>query len=318
MDDETTEFATAFATVANEIGRAIRGKPEVIRLCLIALFAEGHVLLDDVPGVGKTTLAKSLATVVGGTDTRIQFTPDLLPTDILGFVAWRDGEETFHPGPVFANVVVADEINRVSPKTQAALLQAMEERQVTIHGRTTDLPRPFIVLATQNPIEFEGVYRLPEAQMDRFMIRTSIGTPDVATEAELVRLYTSPTAEPERSVSERLSPSQVRHLVELASRVHVADRIFDYVARLADATRTHAEVKLGVSPRASIALVRAARVAAAADGRGEVRPEDVQSLVEPVLAHRLLLTPEAELSNVTAADVLDRIVFGLPVFAEVR
>jgi MoxR-like ATPase len=310
------EFQAEFDLVAAELGRAIRGKPHVIRLCLIALFAEGHILLDDVPGVGKTTLAKSLAAVFGGDAKRIQFTPDLLPTDILGYTAWRDGREWFEPGPVFANVVIADEINRVSPKTQAALLQAMEERQVTVHGRTNDLPDPFIVIATENPIEFEGVYRLPEAQLDRFLIRTRIGTPDIATEAELIRLYTSPVAIPERAVTLRLSPERVRYLIDLVAHVHVSSRIYDYVARLAAATRElPAEVRLGVSPRGSIALVRAARVAAAAAGRGEVLPEDVEELVVPVLAHRMILTPETELEGTAAAEILERVTSSLSVFA---
>jgi MoxR-like ATPase len=300
--------AEVYHRVAENIGRVIRGKPEVIRLALTALFAEGHLLIEDVPGVGKTTLARCLARSVDASWNRIQFTPDLLPGDITGVMVYHQRSESFefHQGGIFANVVVADEINRGTPKTQSALLEVMAERRITVDAVTREVPDPFLVVATQNPIEMEGTYRLPEAQLDRFLMRVEIGYPSHDAEVEVVVGDTR-----------RIGPDDLQPVVELAAlrqaiaavrTVHVDPAISSYAVRLAAATREHAAVRWGASPRGSIALIRAAQAYAATDGRPFCTPDDVKQVARPVLAHRLVLTPDAELNQRQPVTVVDDVL----------
>ena len=297
-------FARVAAQLADRIGAVVLGKPEVVRLALTALFAEGHVLIEDVPGVGKTTLARALAASVRGQWRRIQFTPDLLPSDVSGVTIFNQASRgfEFHPGPVFANIVIADEINRASPKTQSALLEVMEERRVTVDGVPHPVPQPFLVVATQNPVEMDGTYRLPEAQLDRFLVKLSVGYPEEDVEVEVLRgaaLRSPDTLEPVTDTA------TVGEMVRMALRVHIADPLYAYAVRLAAATRNHPQVRVGVSPRGVIALTRATSAYALINGRGFVLPEDFKILVGPVFAHRVLLSPDAQLRGVTAAEVLD-------------
>jgi MoxR-like ATPase len=300
--------ALVYQAIADNVQRVVRGKPEVVRLAVAALLAEGHLLIEDVPGLGKTTLARCLARSVGGTWKRIQFTPDLLPGDVTGVVVYHQKTERFefHPGGIFANVVLADEINRGTPKTQSALLEVMSERRVTVDSVVHDVPRPFLVVATQNPIEMEGTYRLPEAQLDRFLMRLSVGYPDLSSEMLVVM-----------SDCARLSPDDLSAVVdipELEAAIaevrgsHVDVAVCEYAVRIAAATREHAAVRWGASPRGSIALVRAAQAVAAIDGRLFVTPDDVKSVAEPVLAHRLVLTPDAELGQRRPAEVVAEVL----------
>ncbi|TDC37409.1 MoxR family ATPase [Micromonospora sp. 15K316] len=309
---EVQGFAALAARLAENVNAVVLGKPQVVRLALTALFAQGHVLLEDVPGVGKTTLARAVAATVQGQWRRIQFTPDLLPSDVSGVTifnqATRDFE--FHPGPVFANIVIADEINRASPKTQSALLEVMEERTVTVDGVRHPVPQPFLVVATQNPVEMDGTYRLPEAQLDRFLVKLSVGYPDEAVEVEVLRGATVRSPEALAAITDT---ETVGEMVRMARRVHIAEPLYGYAVRLAAATRTHPQVRVGVSPRGVIALTRAACAYALIDGRGWIMPEDLKTLVEPVFAHRLLLTPEAQVRGVTAAEVLRQAVASVPV-----
>jgi MoxR-like ATPase len=279
--------------ILDSVGKVIDGKPAAVRAALVALLAEGHLLIEDVPGVGKTMLARALAASVDATVRRIQFTPDLLPGDVTGVSVFNPVEREFEfkRGAVFANLVIADEINRSSPKTQSALLEAMEEGQVTVDGRTHPLPNPFLVVATQNPLEMEGTYALPEAQRDRFMMRISMGYPDAASEALMLRQREA--VNPLASISPVINAVQVAGLIAWARAVHVAPAIEEYAVALAQATRSHPDLRLGASPRATLQLVRAAKVWAALDGRAFVIPDDITALLVPVWAHRLIPTRAA-------------------------
>jgi len=290
--------------IAAAISQVVLGKPEVIRLAIIAVLAEGHLLIEDVPGTGKTVLAKSLARTVDSTVSRVQFTPDLMPSDVTGVSIYdrQTSQFEFRPGPIFANIVVADEINRASPKTQSALLECMEERQVTVDGTSYRLARPFLVLATQNPVEMEGTYPLPEAQRDRFLARLSIGYPDRI--AEIGMLADRDRVDPLDQLRAVTDAAVVSKLIDAVSTVHLAPPLRQYVVEIVGATRSVPEVRLGASPRAVLHLAKAAKAAAALDGRTFVVPDDVQRLAVPVLAHRLLLTVEAHAAHRSAEEVV--------------
>ena len=294
------------------IEQVIEGKPDVVRLALVVLLAEGHLLIEDVPGVGKTMLAKALARSIDCSVRRVQFTPDLLPSDVTGVSVYNQEtrEFEFKPGPVFANLVVGDEINRASPKTQSALLEAMEERQVSVDGVTYVLETPFMVIATQNPIEMEGTYPLPEAQRDRFTARLSMGYPSAA--AELQMIATHGAADPLTDLSPVADADDIRQLIQVVRGVHVADDLARYVVALVTATRASTDLRLGASPRSTLQLIRAARAQAALDGRDYVRPDDLQELAAPVLAHRLLLTAAAQVSGRTTEAVVAELVDRVP------
>jgi MoxR-like ATPase len=306
------DLLEASARIRANIEQVIEGKPDAVRLALVVLLAEGHLLIEDVPGVGKTMLAKALARSIDCTVRRIQFTPDLLPSDVTGVSVYNQEtrEFEFKPGAVFANLVVGDEINRASPKTQSALLEAMEERQVTVDGVTYVLETPFMVIATQNPIEMEGTYPLPEAQRDRFTARVSMGYPSAA--AELDMLDTHGGTDPLDMLDPVADALQVRKLVEVVRTVHVSDEVKRYVVDLATATRQAPDLRLGASPRATLQLLRAARAQAALDGRDYVLPDDVQDLAGPVLAHRLLPTAEAQVARRTPEAVVADLVARVP------
>ncbi|UOQ57662.1 MoxR family ATPase [Leucobacter allii] len=295
-----------FSTTADAVEQVIHGKRRVVELVIACVLADGHVLLEDVPGTGKTALARALGEVIQGTSSRVQFTPDLLPGDITGVTVFdqKAGAFEFHPGPIFANVVLADEINRASPKTQSALLEVMEEGRVTVDGTSHDVGSPFLVIATQNPVEQAGTYRLPEAQLDRFMAKTSIGYPD---EAAMVRILQG-----DRRTRAPLAPvvttAMITQAQDLVTRVHVSPLVADYAVRIVEATRRASEVRLGASVRGALALVRLASAWATAHGRHYVTPDDVRDLALPVLAHRLVLEPEAEFDGVTAGQVLGQIL----------
>lgn len=295
------------------VERVIEGKPEVVRQALIVLLAEGHLLIEDVPGVGKTLLSKALARSISGTVRRIQFTPDLLPSDVTGVSVFNQNtrEFEFRPGGIFANVVLGDEINRASPKTQSALLECMEERQVTVDGITYPLDPPFMVVATQNPIEMEGTYALPEAQRDRFLARVSIGYPVAA--AELAMLDSHTAGNPLDDLVPVTDAAEVMRLVRIVAGLYVAPAIQRYAVAISTATRQSRELSLGASPRATLHLVRAAKSLAAMSGRDYVIPDDVLSLAEPVLAHRLLPTVEAAMHGRTADAILADVVASIPV-----
>lgn len=303
-DEQTRWFGTRYERLRDNIAEVVKGKPEVIDTALTALLSEGHILLEDVPGVGKTTLARALAASIDCTWNRIQFTPDLLPSDITGVqIPDALGTFRFHPGPIFGNVILADEINRASPKTQSALLEVMEERQVTVDGETHEVPRPFIVIATQNPIDLDGTYRLPEAQVDRFLMKTAVGYPSPEAEVEIVaaRIAGSPLD----TIRPVTSAEEVRAMIAVARRhVEVHPLIQRYAVDVATATRDRPEVRLGVSPRGSIAVLRSAQVWAAIRGRSYVAPEDIKQVAVASLAHRIILTPEAELAGTTGAEVV--------------
>jgi len=306
------DLVRAAHRVATAVESVIEGKAEAVRLALTVLLAEGHVLIEDVPGVGKTMLAKALARSTDCSVRRIQFTPDLLPSDITGVSAYNQERRDFEfkPGPVFANIVVGDEINRASPKTQSALLECMEERQVTVDGTTYPLAPPFMVIATQNPIEMEGTYPLPEAQRDRFTARISMGYP--SAESELAMLDAHGSSSPLEALEPVARAEDMRELIAAVRKVHVADALKQYVIKLVTATRSTPELRLGASPRATLHLLRASRARAALDGRDFVIPDDVQALALPVLAHRLLPSAEALVARQLPEQVLAAIVGQVP------
>ncbi|MER6912951.1 MoxR family ATPase [Streptomyces sp. NPDC000594] len=308
-----TDLTTTADRVRRSVEGVIEGKPEVVRLSLTVLLAEGHLLIEDVPGVGKTMLAKALARSIDCSVRRIQFTPDLLPSDITGVSVFDQQERDFEfkPGAIFAQIVIGDEINRASPKTQSALLESMEERQVTVDGRTYELPSPFMVVATQNPLEMEGTYPLPEAQRDRFMARVSIGYP--SAEAELQMLDVHGGASPLDDLQPVAHAHDILKLIDAVRRVHVAEPVRRYAVELVSATRQHPDIRLGASPRATLHLLRAAKATAALAGREYALPDDVRALVVQVLAHRLLPTAQAQLNRRTAEQVLLEILQRTPV-----
>ncbi|MFK7992316.1 MAG: AAA family ATPase [Sandaracinaceae bacterium] len=304
------DVATRCDAVVTEVQRVYVGPRSVPEFLLVSLLARGHVLLEGVPGVAKTTLCKAFAATLGCGFRRIQFTPDLLPADITGTYVLSPKEGTFdlREGPIFTNVLLGDEINRAPAKTQSALLEAMQEHQVTIEGDTRPLPSPFVVLATQNPVEQAGTYPLPEAQIDRFLIRLLIGYPSANDERGILRRFTQGTPSP----SAVLTPDAIRGMQGLVDQVHVEDSVIDFVVRLSTYTREHARLFLGASPRASLALVRAARARALVAGRGYVLPDDIKRLAVPVLAHRLVLTPEAEMEGVETTHIVERALAETP------
>jgi MoxR-like ATPase len=312
-DAPATTFSELFNTIAANIEIVIQGKPEVVELALVCLLAEGHLLIEDVPGVGKTSLAKALAASIDSTWKRVQFTPDLLPSDVVGVTVWNRGRDVFEfrPGPVFANIVLGDEINRASPKTQSALLEAMEERQVTVDGVTYPLARPFMVMATQNPIEHEGTYPLPESQLDRFLMRLSVGYPSRQSELEI--LDTHGSGGTMSDVHPVATSAQIQELVNSVKAVHVAPALKHYLVDVADATRRHPNVALGMSPRATLALQRAARARAAAAGRTYAIPDDIKALADPVLSHRIVLSSDAQLQGIGASKVVADVLSAVPV-----
>ncbi|MGV3713735.1 AAA family ATPase [Pseudolysinimonas sp.] len=310
--EQASAFQETFGRLVANVEQVLLGKTFVVRLGFVALFSEGHLLLEDYPGTGKTSMARAIAQSVAGTHNRIQFTPDLLPGDITGVSVYdqKTGQFDFHRGPVFANVVLADEINRASPKTQAALLEVMEEGRVTVDGETHAAASPFMVIATQNPIEQAGTYRLPEAQLDRFLLKASIGYPDHASTLRI--LEGSDVKAHETTLTPVITADAVLEMAAQVRQVHVDPSVNDYVSRLVEATRTATEVRLGVSVRGALALIRSAKTLAAASGRHYVIPDDVKSLAEPVLAHRLVLDPEAEFDGVTTSGIIGQLLLETP------
>jgi MoxR-like ATPase len=299
--------------VLDEIERAVVGKRAALELVMLGVLAGGHVLIEDLPGLGKTLLARSFATVLGLDFRRIQFTPDLLPSDVTGapFYDQRTGEMVFRPGPVFAHLLLADEINRTPPKTQAALLEAMAEGQVSVDGVTRKLPQPFVVIATDNPIEYEGTYALPEAQLDRFLLRVQMGYLPVAEEAAMLRRRLDRSA-PEAVLTPLSDPAELQTMRASLERVEVDDDLVDYIVALIDATRRHAQIQVGASPRGGLALVQLARARAVMAGRDYVTPEDVKAVALPALAHRVTLKPELWVRRISADDVIAGVVQGVP------
>jgi MoxR-like ATPase len=306
---ELQDFITS---IIENVEKVIIGKRATVELLMVAMLCEGHVLLEDVPGVGKTMLARSLAVSLGGQFKRLQCTPDLLPNDVVGVSIFnqKSGEFEFRQGPVFVNILLVDEINRATPRTQSALLEAMQEQQVTADGTTYNLPRPFLVLATQNPIEYEGTFPLPEAQLDRFLLRLTLGYPSHTDERELLQRLRR-----EHPVVGLHPVAQASRLIELQHQVwdiHIDDTLQDYIVRLVSASRTHPDLSLGASPRASLALFKAAQALAAVRGRDHVLPDDIQYLLPAVLTHRLLIAPEAELRGRTPQGVLADLLTRIP------
>ncbi|MBS43166.1 MAG: ATPase [Nocardioides sp.] len=306
-------LARVTGRIRENVERVIEGKPDVVTAAIVVLLAEGHLLIEDVPGVGKTMLSKALARSIESSVSRIQFTPDLLPSDVTGVSVFNQDTRQFEfrPGGVFANIVVGDEINRASPKTQSALLECMEERQVTVDSTTYQLDAPFMVIATQNPLEMEGTYALPEAQRDRFMVRVSVGYPVAAS--ELAMLDSHASGNPLDDLEAVTDAAEVRKLSQIVGQVHVSPAVKQYVVSIATATRTSPDLALGVSPRGTLHLVRASKAYAAIHGRDYVLPDDVATLAGPVLAHRLLPAVEASMSGRDVRGVLDQLVAGTPV-----
>ena len=299
--------------ITNNVSRVIIGKQREIQLTVVGLLCQGHILIEDVPGVGKTMMAKSLARSIGCSFSRIQFTPDMLPSDVTGTTIYNQaiGQFEFRPGPIVAQVVLTDEINRATPKTQAALLEAMEERQITVDGVTYPMEEPFLVLATQNPIEYEGTFPLPEAQLDRFMLRIHLGYPTQAD--EIVMLDSQQYQHPLEEVAQVVSVDELLRAQQAVREVFVAPELKSYIVDLVTATRRHADVYLGASPRGSLSLRRCAQAYAAAQGRDFVLPDDIKMLAAPTLAHRIIVGPDARIRDVTADDVVYQVLRATPV-----